>query len=247
MEIITSFTNKTVKYIASLCQKKRRAADGVFVAEGYKNVLDTVSALPENVVSVVMSESFAKMHADEFSEFNVSVTTDSVFSKMSETECSQGVLAVMEVLPEKLPESERCILLDRVRDPGNVGTILRTAAACGYDVIVNNCADIYSPKVTRSSMSALLKCRICSNEPPESIKKLGYELIAADMSGGNLFSMSKPSGKYCIVIGNEADGVSEEILGISDRTVAIPMENMESLNAAITAAVMMFELRYGIK
>lgn len=244
MEIITSPSNQTVKRIEKLKQKKYREETGEFFIEGYKNVLDTASAMPKSVKVVVFSESAYKMYAKDFSGFFHNVLADGLFEKISQTENSQGVLSINESPKSVFPNNDRCILLDRVRDPGNVGTILRTACACGYSVVLDNCADMLSPKVTRSSMSAILKCEIGVDIGAEELKKAGYELIAADMGEMSVFSCAKPKGKYCIVIGNEADGISEDVKSLCDRVLSVPMEGMESLNAAVAAAVMMYGLRY---
>lgn len=245
MDIIRSWDNKTVKHTAKLKQKKYRDEYGEFFVEGYKNALDTCNARPELVKYVLVSESAYKKSEimGAFSPFDVTVISNAVFARLSETESAQGVMSVNGKPPATFPSSDRCILLDRVRDPGNVGTILRTAVACDYDVVTNNCADIYSPKVTRSAMSAIIKCRIGENISPGDLKKAGYELLVADMHGDNVFDAARPT-KYCVVIGNEAEGVSEDIKAEADRLLAVPQSNMESLNAAVAAAVMMFGLRY---
>lgn len=246
MEVIKSADNRTVKHICKLKDKKYRDEYNEFFAEGYKNVLDTVSARPELVKSVVLSESAYSEFGEKFSDFNTVVIADNVFDKITDTKTCQGVLCVMQKPKSVQPNADCCILLDRVRDPGNVGTILRTAVACGYDVVANNCADLYSPKVIRSAMSAVVKCNIGIDVTVDDIKNMGYSLIVADMRGDNVFS-AEHNGKYCIVVGNEAEGVSEDIKSKADRLLALPQSNMESLNAAVAAAVMMFVLKYGKK
>lgn len=244
MEIIKSADNRTVKHISKLKDKKYRDEYGEFFAEGYKNVLDTVSARPELVKSVALSESVYAEFGEKFSDFNTVVIADNVFDKITDTKTCQGVLCVMEKPKSVTPMADCCILLDRVRDPGNAGTILRTAVACGYDVVLNNCADVYSPKVIRSAMSAAVKCNIGIDISVDDIKNAGYSLIVADMHGENVFK-SNCGNKYCIVVGNEAEGVSEDIKTKADKLLALPQSNMESLNAAVAAAVMMFVLKYG--
>lgn len=248
MEIIVSADNKTVKHIIKLKQKKYRDEYCEFFAEGYKNVLDTCNARPEMVKYVVLGESTSKKSeiAQAFACFETTVVSDRLFEKLSEMGSAQGVMSVNRVPRSAFPTSDRCILLDRVRDPGNVGTVIRTAVACDHDVVLDNCADAYSPKVVRSAMSAIAKCRIGIDIPPSELKAAGYELIVADMHGENVFSAPR-SEKYCIIIGNEADGVSSDIIREADRLLSVPQNNMESLNASVAAAVMMFGLRYAAK
>lgn len=243
MEVIKSADNRTVKHIAKLKDKKYRDEYGEFFAEGYKNVIDTVAVRSDLVKNVVLSESAYSEFGEEFTDFSVTVLADNVFDKITDTKSCQGVLAVIKKPQAAMPKQECCILLDRVRDPGNVGTILRTAVACGYDVVLNNCSDVYSPKVVRSAMSAVVKCNIGMDILPEEIKKAGYSLIVADMKGDNVFG-EKIDGKYCIVVGNEAEGVSEQIKSQADKLLSLPQSNMESLNAAVAASVMMFVLKF---
>lgn len=246
MEVIKSADNRTVKHISKLKDKKYRDEYDEFFAEGYKNVLDTVFARPELVKSILLSESAYSEFGEKFCDFNKMVIADNVFDKITDTKTCQGVLCVMQRPKSVLPNADCCILLDRVRDPGNVGTILRTAVACGYDVVANNCADIYSPKVIRSAMSAAVKCNVGIDISVDDIKSMGYTLIVADMHGDNVFK-AEHSGKYCIVVGNEAEGVSEDIKAKADKLLALPQSNMESLNAAVAAAVMMFVLKFGMR
>lgn len=244
MEIITSTDNQTVKRIGRLKQKKYRDRDGEFYIEGLANVLDTARAVPDSVKLVVLSESAAKRCGAEFRSFKSVVFSDELFDKVTDTESASGVLSINSMPPQKMPSARACVLLDRVRDPGNVGTILRTAVAAGYDVILNNCADVFAPKVVRSAMSAIVKCNISFDLPPEQIKKLGYELIACDMGGESVFGAELPAGKYCIAIGNEASGISDEVLKLSDRILSLPQKNIESLNAAVAAGIMMYALAF---
>ncbi|MCM1367411.1 MAG: RNA methyltransferase [Roseburia sp.] len=245
MDIITSTSNRLFKHITKLKQKKYRDESGEFYIEGARNVFDTFSAAPDSVCAIVLSERAYAEHAERVSSCEVYVMADALMDKLSDTQSCQGVISVNKIPRYEFPTGERCLLLDRVRDPGNVGTILRTAVACGYDVVLNDCADVYSPKVTRSGMSALLKCRIGANIPHGDIKN-SYELIAADIGGGDLFKTSAPRGKYCIVIGNEANGVAQEIINDCDRVISIPQSNIESLNAAVAAGIMMYTLKYRV-
>lgn len=240
MEIITSASNELVKHVNKLNQKKYRDECGEFIVEGYRNVIDTARSFPHFVKRIVMSQSVINSYAEKFKDFSITIVSDAIMKKMSATENSQGILSINVQKTSEMPSNKRCILLDRVRDPGNVGTILRTALAAGYDVVLNNCADEYSPKVVRSAMSAVLKCRIARDLNVSKIKELGYEIIVSDMGGENVFKSKPIVNKYCIVIGNEGDGVCEEIRTVADKTFSIPQNDIESLNAAVAAGIMMY-------
>ena len=239
-EIISSRTNELVKKIKKLGERKYREKFGEYVAEGKRWVTDASRLCPQDISATVRAQSCDYAAADF-------VLTDELFAEIAGTENSQGILAVMKI-PEAASEfsSDAVLLLDRIRDPGNMGTIIRTAVAAGYrDIIANNCVDIYNPKVIRSSMTGILNINFAFDCDISAIKASGYRLIAADMAGESVFSHKIPNGKLCLVIGNEANGVSDDILSECDCKVSIPMEKgIESLNAAVSAGILMYELKF---
>ena len=140
--------------------------------------------------------------------------------------------------------SGNALLLDTLSDPGNLGTIIRTANAAGYtDIYLRNCTDPFSSKSVRASMSGIFFVRLHSGSLGEISEVLGdIPKICADMNGENVFRFQVPQ-RFCLVIGNEANGVSDEVRSLCRYTVRIPMrESCESLNAGISAAVLMYQL-----
>ena len=142
---------------------------------------------------------------------------------------------------------DRALFLDRVRDPGNMGTIIRTALAVGFnDIYCRDCVDVYNPKVVRSAMSAV--SRVNTYEVDEqflsSLKENGYTVLCADMQGESIFEYNITSEKLCLVLGNEANGVDDSVLLQSDTVISLPMQEAESLNVGVCASVMMYQLRY---
>ena len=167
---------------------------------------------------------------------------------MSDEVTPQGVLAVI-ARDEEFPSDTGSvsILLDGLQDPGNMGTIIRTAVAAGVkDIFAVNCCDPYSPKAVRSSMSGIFYVNIRTCDFNTAKEMLGdIPLIVADMCGESVFSFTPPP-KYCLVVGNEGNGVSDEARESAKYTVKIPMsKNSESLNAAISLAVTLYELTEG--
>ncbi len=238
--VISSRQNAKIKRIASLKEKKFRSEYGEYVVEGVKMVKEAISAGVE-IKEVVGIESVI----ETLPPFTAPVTyTDEyVFASLTETKTPQGVLAVIK-MPENRKESPmcNCAVLDGVADPGNLGTIIRTCSALGIkDIYLCNCADAFSPKVIRSSMSGIFFTEIHSFD-----RDVIYSLIkdtvitVADMGGENLFDTDIPM-RYSIVIGNEANGVSDFFKEKANKTISIPMSaNTESLNAAVSFAVIAY-------
>lgn len=239
-ETIVSRSNGLVKKIRKLGLRKYREQFGEYIAEGRRWVYDAVKLCRDNVVAVIRTKSTECDFADY-------VLSDELFSELSETENNQGIMALMKIpAPCENPTGNYCLYLDRVRDPGNMGTIIRTACAAGYgDIVLRDCVDVYSPKVVRSCMTGILNVNFHNELSVDDLKKLGYEVVCATLDGENIFGARKFSEKICLVIGNEADGVDDSVCKMCTRKVTIPMaENMESLNAAISAGILMYQLKF---
>ena len=239
-DTITSPANQAVKELASLKEKKYRRLHGLYLAEGEKMVKEALAA-----GKTLRTVAAVSAYAGKFACERELVVSESVFGKITGEVNPQGVLAAIEI-PENKPffPEGNCLLLDGISDPGNVGTIVRTAAAAGIrEIFAVNCADFYSPKAVRSSMSGIYFVRIFCGGYDEIFPLLeGAELIAADMGGEDVFRY-KPRGRFCLAVGNEANGLSAEVKARADKTLGVPMEpHTESLNAAVSCAVMMYAL-----
>ncbi len=241
--IITSRSNKTAKLISSLSQKKYRDKTGYFVAEGKRSVDDILRFAPELVREIVTVPSLA----DEYP--GATVFSPELLSAVCETVTAQGVAAILKKPDGKPSGCDRALLLDGVRDPGNLGTLIRTACAAGYnDVYVKDCADAYSGKTVRSTMSAIVKVNLIKADARllRDLSGSGYRIIGADMDGKSVFGRPPERGRFCLVIGGEANGISEEVMELCDEKVSVPMTgSIESLNAAVSGAVLMYELING--
>lgn len=256
--IITSVSNSEVKAAASLHQKKYRNQTKLYLAEGFRLINDTIAAgfEPEKVFVSQSSQAYISgwKHIDK-NLHKLVLVTDSVLKKICDTESPQGIAAIFyQRVPQKFAPSNCNLLLDRISDPGNLGTILRSAAACGFNnILLYNCTDPYSPKCVRSAMSALSYTAIYEfNSAQEMVSAVcGTQIVCADMQGGDLFSKEVrdrlTNVDISLVIGSEAHGTSPEILHQDNIcTVSLPMHNIESLNAAVCASVMMYTINYGI-
>ncbi len=244
---IYSPSNSKIGFVKNLADKKFRDETRLFFVEGYRSVTDMLKVVHSSKVhSIYVTEKYSKNQ--ELNAFNekLILTNDICMQKMSDTKTSQGIIAVLEQ-PEFAKElSDYNILLDGLTDGGNIGTVIRTSAAAGYGVILKDCADIFSPKVVRSSMSAIVKTRMYKYTPEliRELKSRGTCFYAGDMDGADIFGLSREANRVCIAVGNEAEGLSNEILGICDRKVSIPMQNMESLNVAVSAAILMYNIKF---
>lgn len=249
MIVIQSKQNPTVKELASLKDKKGRRERGTFLVEGEKMISECLeSGLGiERLVLCAAKERTAFSDVPLLGE-NGSVPVvllgEDAFRAISDEKTPQGIAAEVKIPAFPLtPPQGSCILLDGVADPANVGAVIRTAAAAGYEEIyLADCADPFSPKSVRASMSGVFYCRLMRGSREELLEALsGVPLLAADMGGKDVFSFVPPE-KFCLCIGNEGNGLSSAVRGRADHTVGIPMKRMESLNAAVSAGIMMYAL-----
>ncbi len=245
--VITSAQNEKVKRIVSLHDKKGRRQCGTYLAEGKKLIREAL-ALGLPVRALYAAEDAVEF----FGEFDalpcaVTVLSRSVFDRASTERTPEGVMAEIALPSEELRLTGDVLLLDGVSDPGNLGTLIRTAAAAGYEtVLAVETADAFSPKAVRAAMGGLFRVCVIPTTRENAIATLmdgDYKLIAADMDGEDAFAFTA-SGKICLAVGNEANGLSEEITKSATYTVKIPMQNgMESLNAAISGSILMYLLK----
>ena len=240
--ILTSKNNPLIKQTVALKDKKERKKQGLFLIEGKKMVKEALSS-GLTVVRVFLSE---EAEQEEYGVETVTVSKD-VFSKLSDEKTPQGVLCVAKIPNQKLaPPSGACLILDGVSDPGNMGAIVRTANAAGYQelYLTTDCTDPYAPKAVRASMSGIFFIKTYVGERAEILSAMdGTPIWIADLDGENVFTACPPN-KFALVIGNEANGVSREMKNSADKKITIPMaRNQESLNAAVAAGVSMYLLK----
>ena len=241
--LITSKTNELIKHVKSLLQKKYRDEYGEYIVEGIKMVKEAILEKQE-ISHIIVSENLP----ESFEFPSAEIVSESVFSYLSDTKTPQGVLAVVKKKPSSEVTGDIVFVLDHVQDPGNVGTIIRSLDATGItDLIVSEgCADVYSPKVVRSTMGGIFRVNIIlvndQKESLEMLKEKGYSTVATSLDTPSLIYEIDFHQKQAIIIGNESQGVSQEILDLADQKVKIPMQGKaESLNAAVAASVIAYE------
>lgn len=243
---ITSTKNETYKYIKSLKAKKARMKSRQYTVEGIKSVNDALLA-GADIDFVVISDKFSQS-VDFERIFRV---PEAIFAPLCDTETPQGILAVIN-----MPETGECVLsesmyllCDRVNDPGNMGTIIRIcdAVGCGL-LLMEDTVDIYNPKTVRASMGSFFHTKVTgglTGKDVEEFKKQGYKLISGALSDDTKDYRDAPwGGKMIVVVGNEANGICDELLKISDLCVKIPIwGGAESLNVAVAASLLLYEAR----
>ena len=257
---ISSKDNEKVKYTKSLLKSKNRQKESKYIIEGYR-ILTLAIECNADLDYVFINETFEDK--DEHNEFlkvleenNIKIfkTTNKIFKELVDTENTQGILAVVgfknKDIDNNINDSNKFVLiLDRIQDPGNMGTIIRTADAAGVDAIINlkGCVDIYNPKVIRSTMGSIFDMNIIQATQDDTIRVLkekDFEIVSSYLNTDNYYNTVNYKEKVALVIGNEANGVNDELIKKSDTLVKIPIYgNAESLNAAISSAILMYEIK----
>lgn len=256
---ISSAQNPLVKEVKSLKNRKNREEKGLFFVEGARLVEEAFSSGAE-ISRVFVSEQYASSRSNGGTDLaarqgvDAYILPDKLFKEISDTDNPQGIIAVIKVqkyeLEDIIPRPERFfVILDAVRDPGNMGTIIRTADAAGVGGIIlsSDCVDIYNPKVLRATMGSVFHIPFFVsphlNEDIARLKEKGIKVYAAHLKGKTSFYDVPMNEGVAIVIGNEANGISEEIAAASDMLVKIPMPGRsESLNASIAAGLLIYEV-----
>lgn len=252
--MITSTSNPQVKELLQL-QKKSKARNerNVFIVEGIRMFREVPK---ERLEKVYISESFynKKKQELEFFDVPVEILSDRVFSHVSDTKTPQGVLSLVRQKKTSLEEilqveNPYLMILDNLQDPGNLGTIVRTAEGAGVTGIImsHDCVDIYNPKTIRSTMGSVYRMPFLyvddMDDMLQQLKKQGIKTYAAHLQGKNSYDKEDYKSGCAFMIGNEGNGLRKEIADQADIWVRIPMHGqVESLNAAIAASVLMFEV-----
>lgn len=260
MADITSKDNKIIKLIRQLETKKIRDELSLFVIEGPNLIVEAI-AEQAKITTILISEEFAKSELEanqkllkHFIENKIEFFSveEKIFKSVADTENSQGIIGIVSKREYKdnllVRENAFIVILDRLQDPGNIGTIIRTSQAAGVTciAIIKGTGDIYSHKVVRATAGAIFKMPFIffKNEKDaiDKVKKSGMRMLCTTVSGGKDYFQEDMKGKVALIIGNEGKGTSKEFINAADGLVTIPMPGgAESLNAAVAASIIIYE------
>nr|WP_294905492.1 RNA methyltransferase [uncultured Lacibacter sp.] len=239
-----------IKYIQSLGHKKRRDEEGLFLLEGSKMVAELIMHYPSQIVRLYATDTFFQQHpAATAIEQHQQVTEDEL-ARISQLQTPNQALAVLRYFtPEEFqqPVNSWALALDGIRDPGNMGTIIRLADWFGIQQIIcsPDCADIYNPKVVQSTMGSIMRVKMFEKELPSFLSQQQVTVAGAVLGGEELASFRFPAAGI-LVIGNESNGIRPDVLATLSNKLMIPrFGEAESLNAAIATSIFLWELKRG--
>lgn len=251
---ITSATNPFVKQLKALVtSKKARQESAGFIIEGWRGietllrhesrqyVLESLVIAPDWINDPRLPDAIDTV-----------LLSDPLFEKVSDVRNAQGILGIVRhsTIPFAVPEKGNLLLLDNLRDPGNLGTLIRSAVGSGFSGILlyGDCVEPFNPKVVRSTMGTFAFCNIWNvgDTEIEQLQEAGYDLCITTGLGGNSLYETTFSSKNVLVIGSEAHGVRDALMQRATKLVTIPLEpECESLNAAIAGSICMFQIAQG--
>lgn len=244
MERIESTANPFIKELKKLKNKSDRYEKGLFLVEGENCVSELVSFKPELVECLLYTEKYENM----FKGFKSYLVSERIMESLCDTKTPQGIIAVCKMEKGSNISGSLCIYLDNVKDPGNVGTIIRTADAAGIMGVIlsKECADLYNSKTVRSTMGSMFHIDVFYEDEYLSklkdLKDNGYTVLTGSLQAEKSLYEYDFSKKTVICIGNEAHGISHELYGIGTENIKIPMPgNAESLNAGVAGSIIMYE------
>ncbi|PNT93528.1 23S rRNA (guanosine(2251)-2'-O)-methyltransferase RlmB [Clostridium thermosuccinogenes] len=259
MNIITSSQNPVVKEVKSLKIRKHRDEKGLFFIEGTRFVEEALKE-KAGICKIVITDAFHSNPANgellnriKSAGYETYILSDRLFREISDTENPQGILAVIRrktySLEDILSGSSFLLILDSLQDPGNLGTIIRTADAAGVDGVIlsKGSVDLYNPKVLRSTMGSVFHVpALYADDLTKAIgivKSAGFKVYAAHLKGKTSYFNVDLKKNIAVIIGNEANGIREEVAEQADMLVKIPMSGKaESLNASVAAGLLMYEV-----
>lgn len=254
MQHITSVKNPVIQAARALKSKSVRDESGLFLCEGEHMVAEALASGLGSVAELFVSDAHTGEYAALLAragQARVYAVSEAVLEALSQVTTPQGVAATVRIPQARALDAlgPRVVLLENVQDPGNVGTVLRTADAAGFDacVLTPGCADPYAPKALRATMGSVFRVATAfapgAADAAQALAGLGYAVLASVLDGEDFYRRSPLPPKVCLMVGNEGAGLTAEACDAATHHYRLPMRGgAESLNAAVAAAVFMYEI-----
>jgi len=245
---IESVNNPKVKQWKKLLTKKERDKTGTFLVEGFHLVEEAIKQ-GEQVLEIIVSEKVGLPPRWDAGSTPVTTVTEEISDSLSETEAPQGIYAVCRLLEQDIANAETFLIIDAVQDPGNLGTMIRTADAAGIDVVIvgRGSVDIYNSKVLRSAQGShfhLPLIRGDLHEWVDSLQEKNIPVYGTALEGAAAYTDISSSDSFALIVGNEGNGVSKDILSSTTANLYIPIYGKsESLNVAVATGILLYYLK----
>ena len=248
MKYIQSDKNPQVKQWKKLQTRKERDKAGTFLVEGFHLVEEALKQ-QEYVEEIILNEKTELPPSWDYGAIPVTVVTDEISRQLADTETTQGIFAVCQQPKHTLESGKTFLLIDSVQDPGNLGTMIRTADAAGIDAVIvgKGSVDIYNPKVLRSAQGSHFHLPVISGDLTEWIDRLNEDDIpvyGTALENGSVFTEADSNEAFALLVGNEGSGVNKELLAKTTQNLYIPIYGKsESLNVAVAAGILLYYLK----
>lgn len=232
-------TVNEIKFIKKLHQKKYRSEEKKFFVEGQKLFEEVVENCKDLILGIYCTNKFVISHSD----LNFTAVSEKEMSRITALKNPSEILVVLKMSPFSFFDSDQSIFLENIKDPGNMGTIIRSADWFGINTIyyTKESVDIYNPKVIQATMGSFFRVKLIEASISE-LKSKNHTLIGATLGGENLNQFKAPE-KYVLIIGNESKGIAEETIALLDFQVSIPgYGKAESLNASVATGILLYKL-----
>lgn len=244
--MLTSLQNDKVKKWRKLQKRRDRMNSGTFLVEGYHLIEEAWKSDWDIQEIIVQQDSEVPAWCKDFSVVEVS---DIVFNHIAQTKTPQGIAAVIAMARPTMITGNYVLLIDAIQDPGNLGTMIRTADAAGFDAVLlgDGTVDLYNDKVIRSTQGSLFHIPILQVNIPEKISQLkadGFDIWATSLTNAKTYHTLEVSKKVALIVGNEGAGIQESLLLAADTVVTIPIHGKaESLNVSVAAGILMYYVK----
>lgn len=247
---IHSVKNPQIKEWKKLLTKKERDKTGMFLIEGFHLVEEALKQ-EESIVELIVNEATELPLQWNYGSIPVTLVTEEVIKTLSDTETPQGVIAICRQAEASLDETKAktFLLIDAVQDPGNVGTMIRTADAAGIDAVIvgKGSVDVYNPKVLRSAQGSHFHLPIITGDLQiwiDSLLQKGIPVYGTSLENGQNYREVTPTSEFALIVGNEGSGVAKELLQQTTKNLYIPIYGKsESLNVAVATGILLYYLR----